>query len=253
MANLFSNMKTEGLEQSEDRLGGFQAFESDIYTGPIKNFFAGESRNGAVSVTLILDAGGGKEYRETLYITNKSKENFFKDKTSGKKMPLPGFTVVNDICLLATGKELSELDTEDKVVNVWDPDAKKEVPKSVPVITECLGQKIAIGVLKQLENKNEKDSSGNYVPTAETRETNVIDKVFHPDLHLTVAEARAGKTKLEEAAFWDSWLKRNQGQTRDKRELKDGDAGGAKGKGPATPPKAGPGNTTAPRKSLFGK
>ena len=242
--SIFSNMKSEGLEQSQDRLGGFQAFESDIYTGPIKALYAGESRGGAVSVTVILDLGGGKEYRETLYVTNKNKENYFINKGTGKKSPLPGFTVVNDICLIATGKELHELQTEDKVIKAWDSDAKAEVPKSVPMITEALGQKISIGVLKQLENKNEKQGD-EYVPTAETRETNIIDKVFHPDLKVTVAEARQGKTQGE---FWDAWLKRNQGQTRDRREIKDGEP--AK---PGTPPKASTPAAAAPRKSLFGK
>ena len=243
--SIFSNMKSEGLEQSQDRLGGFQAFESDIYTGTIKALYAGESKGGAVSVTLLLAIADGKEYRETFYITNKNKENFFVNKGTGKRSPLPGFTVVNDICLIATGKELHELETEEKVIKVWDSDAKAEVPKSVPMITEALGQKISVGVLKQLENKTEKQGD-DYVALPETRETNIVDKVFHPDFKVTVVEARQGKKNGE---FWDAWLKRNQGQTRDRRELKDGEASAKSG----TPPKAAPAASTAPRKSLFGK
>ena len=82
------------------------------------------------------------------------------------------------------------------------------------------------------------------MPTAETREINVTDKVYHPEQKLTVAEARQGQT---EAKFWDSWLERNKGQTRDKRTIKDGAAGGAR----TTPPKPGEA-AAAPRKSLFG-
>ena len=238
--SLFQNMKSDGLEKSEDRLGGFQAFSSDIYTGTIKNFFAGESEKGAMNITIIADFGG-KEYKETIYITNKSKENFFtKD---GKKMPLPGFTVINDICLITTGKELHELETEEKIVKIWDPATKTEQPKSVPVVIECLGKTISLAILNQLENKQEKNAAGEYVPTAETRVSNLIDKVFHPELKVTVAEARQGKTAPE---FWDAWIKRNQGQQRDRRDVKDG--AGAK----SSPPKAG-GAAPAPRKSLFGK
>jgi WD40 repeat protein len=244
MSNIFKNMKSEGLEKSEDRLGGFEKFASDIYTGPIKNMFAGESKNGAVSITVMVDTGNGKEYRETLYITNKSKENYFvKD---GKKQPLPGFSVVNDICLIATGKELADLESEDKIVKVWDPETKTEQPKSVPVVTECLGKVVSLGILNQLENKEEKDANGVYKATAETKVVNLIDKVFHPEMKVTVAEARMGKEKGE---FWDAWLKKNQGQQRDRRDIKDGGVGG-----PATPPKAGSAPAAAgARPSLFGK
>jgi hypothetical protein len=244
MSNLFKNMKTEGLEESQDRLGGFQAVESGIYVATIKNLFAGESKHGAMSLTLIASLENGSEYRETLYITNRQKENFFINKGTNKKSPLPGFTIANDLCLIATGKELYELQTEEKVVKVWDPDTKSEVPKSVPVITEVLNQKVALGILKQLENKSEKQGD-EYVPTAETRETNLIDKVFHPEHRITVAEARGGKTDPQ---FWDAWLKRNEGQTRDKRTVKEGQAA------TGAPPKAGgKGASAAPRKSLFGK
>jgi hypothetical protein len=138
-----------------------------------------------------------KEYRETIYITNKQGENFFLNKDDPtKKVPLPGYTTVNDICLMTTDKPLSEQDTEAKMVNVWDNDAKKEVPKSVPVLTELLGQKVTLGILKQLVNKNEKNqSSGKYEPTAETREENVIEKVFHSPTHMTVVEAQNGATE----------------------------------------------------------
>lgn len=245
MTDLFKNFTTTDLEESQDRLGGFQALDSDIYPATIKALYAGESSGGAVSLTLIADLGGKAEYKETFYITNKQKENFFINKQSNKKSPLPGFTVVNDLCLIATeGKELSECATEEKVVNVWDSDQKKELPKAVQMVTDVLGKKVALGILKQLENKSKKEGD-EYVPTAETREVNLVDKVFHPEAKVTVAEARSGK---KEPGFWDAWLKRNQGQTRDRREIKDGQAvaGG--------PPKAGgvPTANAAPRKSLFG-
>lgn len=240
---LFNKLTNDGLEQSQDRLGGFSPLESDIYTGKIKAAYAGHSQGGAMSVTLLADLGG-KEYRETFYITNKKGENFFLNKDDKtKKVPLPGFTIVDDICLIATGKPLAEQESEEKVINIYDYELKKEVPKSVPMLTELLGKQITLGILKQLENKNVKQGE-EYVPSSETREINLVDKVFHPEMKLTVAEARNGQ---EEAKFYDAWAERNKGQTRDKRTIKDG-AGT-----PGTPPKGGAAGATPARTSLFGK
>ena len=245
---LFKQLTTDGLEESQDRLGGFSPLESDIYTGTIKAMYAGHSQGGAMSVTMLTDVGG-KEYRETFYVTNKKGENFFLNKDDKtKKVPLPGFTIVDDICLITTGKPLSEQDSEEKVINIYDYDLKKEMPKSVPMLTELLGQKISLGILKQLENKNAKDGNGDYFPTADTREINLVDKVFHPEMKLTVAEARNGQ---DDPKFHDAWAERNKGVTRDKRTIKDGTGGNS-----GTPPKAGTAPSAsgaAPRKSLFGK
>lgn len=246
MTSIFKDMTTQGLEESQDRLGGFAPIDTGIYEVTIKNLFAGKSASGANCLTLIAQLpGSDKEYKETIYFTNKKGENFFINKNDDKKKsPLPGFTTVNDICLIATGKELTDQETEEKVVNIYDPDSKKELPKSVPVLTECIGQKIALGIVRALENKEVKNAAGEYEPTAEERENNFIDKVFHPEMKVTVVEARQGKKTGE---FWDAWLKRNKGQVRDRRSFK-GDKSGA-------PPKAGAKGAvpTAPKKSLFGK
>lgn len=241
--SLFNKLTNDGLEESQDRLGGFSPFESDIYIGTIKVAYAGTSSGGATSVSIIVDADG-KEYRETFYVTNKKGENFFISQDK-KKVPLPGFTVVDDICLIASGKPLANQETEEKVIKLYDFDARAEVPKSVPVLTDLVGQQVALGILKQLENKNKKnDSTGEYEPTEETREINVVDKVFHPEMQLTVAEARNGK---EDPEFWGKWVEKNKGTIRDKTDKK------ASGNAGAPPKPAAAGSTAAPRKSLFGK
>ena len=252
---MFGNLKTDGLEDSQDRLGGFQPLETDIYTGVIKAFYAGVSTGGARSVSIILAVPGGKEHRETCWITNKKGENFYLNKNDRtKKVPLPGFTIIDDICLCTTGKPLSEQETQDKVLNVWDSEAKKELPKAVPMLMDVVGQNISLGILKVLENKNQKnEATGEYEPIAETRELNTTDKVFHPEHKLTVAEARNGADK---AVFWDGWLERNKGVTRDKRSIKDGGgstgSAGAPQKPAGTPPQPGA-PAAAGRPSLFQK
>lgn len=245
MSNMFSKLTTDGLEETQDRLGGYQPFDTAIYPATIKMAYAGQSSGGAMSVTVVADCNG-KEYRETLYVTNKKGENFFLNKNDNtKKVPLPGFTVVDDICLITTGEPLSAQKTEEKTVKLWDSEQKKEMPKAVEMLTGLIGQKVKLGIIRQLENKSEKDSNGVYQPTAETRETNFIDKVFHPEMDLTVAEARDGQ---ETAKFHDSWAERNNGQIRDKREIKDGEGG----KTGAPPKSGGSSSSPAPRQSLFG-
>lgn len=243
---LFNNLTSNDLEETQDRLGGFAPLETDIYTGKIKAAYAGQSQGGAHSVTAIIALEGGREYRETFWVTNRKGENFYlnpQDKT--KKVGLPGFTVVDEICLVTNGKPLSEQETAEKVINVYDPDLKKEAPKSVDMLIDLIGEEVSLGILNSLENKTEKDNDGNYVPTAETRNVNTVEKVFHTGTKMTVAEARDGK---EAAVFWDSWLERNKGKTRDKTN-KDG----AKSGRPGNPAKPVQGEGGSERKSLFAK
>lgn len=246
---IFSGLNSEGLEETQDRLGGFQPLETDAYDMRIKVAYAGKSEGGAQNVTLVCD-NDGREYRETIYVTNRKGENFFLNQNDNtKKVPLPGFVTVDDICLVTTEKPLAEQATEEKVVKIYDFDAKKEVPTSVPVLVDLTDKMVTLGIGQQLVNKNAKDGSGNYVPTPETRVENVIEKVFHYGTKMTVVEARNGKT---EAEFFPMWVERNKGQQRDRRKLKS-DAGGTAGRPGASsgPPTSGSSNG-APRKSLFG-
>jgi hypothetical protein len=254
MSTLFGNLSTEGLEESTDRLGGYQPRNTDIYEFTIKAMYVTKSAGGATAVNLLAEEGG-KEYRETFWITNKNGENWFpaKDaqgKPTGKKSPLPGFTMIDDICLIATGKGLAEQDAEDKVAKVWEDG--KEVNKALPHLTEVAGQKVALAVVRKLVNKSVKNDAGVYVPTAEEREENVTEKVFHPELKVTCAEARNEAT---EPVFWDAWIELNKGKVKDGRKF-DGKQGGTAG-GPPQSAKAGApaaaGGDAKPRTSLFAK
>lgn len=247
MSTLFGNLNNDGLEQSQDRLGGgFQPRDTNIYDMEIVLFYAGQAASGAKSITIHAKDATGL-YRETIYITNKAGENFFlnkEDKT--KKVPLPGFTTVDDICLAATGFPLAEQVFVEKVFNIYDFEAKKEQPTKVMVATEVMGKTVSLGIQKVLEDKTAKNAqTGDYEPTGESKETNSIAKVFHTESKVTMAEAREGK----EAAFWDSWLERNKGQTYDKRKDKGGNGKPVS----KAPPQAGGAAGAAPRASLFGK
>lgn len=233
--SIFSNMTTEGMEQASDVLGGFTSLESGIYPAMVKALYVTESKSGAMALNLIADING-REYRETIYITNKDKQNYYLSKKTGKKVPLPGFTTIDDLCLCGIGKHLSETsDPQPKTIKVYDFDAKAEILKEVPMVTDMIGAKVLLGILREIVDKN--TLQGNeYVPSGETREQNTINKVFHSETHKTVPEATQGKEKAE---FYDKWIAKYEGKTIDRS---------TKGVGKTV---AKPAPAPAPKKSLF--
>lgn len=244
---MFGNLTGDGLEQTGDRLGGGGVRESGAYEGKVKLVYAGKaSSSNAQSLTILLDLNGS-EYRETLWVTNKKGENFFPDKQDPtKKVPLPGFVMADDLCLLTTGLPLSEQIFTEKVVNIYDYDQKKEVPTNVQVMMDLIGKPIIAGIVKQTVDKTKKnESTGEYDPTGETRDENVVEKFFHADTKKTVTEFR---TEQDEPVFYSKWVEKNAGKTRMKAKGVQGKAG-APGRAPAAAPGAG-----APKasKSLFG-
>lgn len=251
MTKMFGNLTdTTKLEASEDRVGGgFEPFASGVYTGTIKLAYAGKAASSdAQNVTLHIDVNG-REMRETIYITNRKGENFYPDKQDPKKkMPLPGFTTIDDICLLTTGEGLVEQETEEKVVKIYNFTERKELPTPVQCLTGLHGKEIMLGVLREIVDKEAKDASGNYAPTGETRTQNTIDKVFDPETKRTVNEFR---NEVDSAEFYDAWLKKNDGQDRNK--AKGVAAGGAGAAGTGRPGIGAAGGAQPEKKKLFGK
>ena len=232
MGKLFKNLKTDDLEESTDRVGGgFEALPTDIYELSIKAMYAGQSEGGAQNVT-ILGEINSKEYRETVYITNKKGENYFLDKDDKKKkIPLPGFTVIEDICLLTTGDGLSDQDTETKALKVYNPKERKEVLTDVEVISRTIGAKVKVAITRTKQFKQEKGDSGEYKDTDKVITVNNIDKVMSADDDRTVVEYRQ---EIETAEFAKTWLERFQGKDKDKTTNGPSE-GGASGSGRPNP------------------
>lgn len=242
--SIFKGVSREGIEESGDVLGGFRAFESDAYEAIIKVVYAGEAQSGAkfLGVHLNID---GKEYREQIYFTNRNGENYYVDKQTGKKKFLPGFQTLDELCLMATEQPLEEQEVENKVIKLWDRDAGAETNQSVPVLVNLTGKKVVVGIIKQIVDKTQKDGAGNYVPTGETREENVISKIFHPETQGTITEYTKD---LKLGDFYEAWVEQNKGNTINRAKgAGQGGQAGHPGKGNAGGPPAG---TT---KSLFSK
>jgi len=236
----------ETIKQETDSVGGGGVVDSGAYLSEITLAYMILSAGEATGLVLHAKTDTGRDLRQTLWVTSgkeKGKKTFYVDK-NGEKHFLPGYNMANSICLLTVGKEIFELDTEDKVVNVYSSTAKAEVPTKVPMIMELLGKKIYLGMIKQVVDKTVKDGNGVYVPNGETREENELDKTFRAEDKLTTTEIRAAAT---EPAFYDTWTKKWVGQVKQKAKGASGTSGAPKAPGAA------PGGTAKPTTSLFGK
>lgn len=245
MSLLKSLTTDESIANEKDSVGGGNVLESAIYDFEVTMAYLTKAASEAIGVVLHFKTEDNKELRQTIYITSgkeKGCKNYYEN-AKGEKQYLPGFNTVNSLALLTVGKELSELDTEEKLVKVYSSTAKAEVPTKVQVITELLGKRILAGVLKQNVDKTKKnDVTQKYKPTGETRFQNEIDKLFRQKDSLTTAEVRA---QAEEPAFINTWKEKFTGVVVDKTS-KD-----AKPSGVAGAPKAG-GVSDKPKSSLFG-
>ena len=222
MSSVFGKLETgNDIQEEEDRLGGAVLLDSGVYEGKVNLAYVTESQGGAMCVNMVFSIDG-KDVRQQFYVTSgraKGQKNYYETKKGEKKF-LPGFNMVNSICLLTVGKELTALDTENKVLNLYSFDAQKEVPTEVPVITDLIGQDITLGIIRQVVDKMKKEGD-EYVATGETREENEVDKFFRQRDHLTTAEIRGGSN---EAKFYEAWQKKWTDQTRDKSGKSGGNA-----------------------------
>lgn len=244
--SILANLTTDSsIANEKDSIGGSRAIETGIYTFTVQHAYIGKSSGGAISLNLNLKTEDNKELKQQLWMTSstaKGGKNFYTDK-NGDKQYLPGFLMANSLCLLTVGKEISELDTEQKVIPLYNADAKAEVPTKVDMLMDLIGKEITAAVFKQTVDKTKKnESTGAYEPTGETREENEIDKFFRASDKKTTAEIRA---QAEEASFIHTWEKKYAGQTRDKSK------GASSANGTAGAPKAASGTTSKPTTSLF--
>jgi hypothetical protein len=204
----------DSIEKEIDSVGGNGPVDSGLYGSTITMAYRHQSASGAHALVLHLATEGGRELRETIYFTSgtaKGGKHYFE--RNGVRNYLPGFNLINGLCLLTVAKNLAELDAVTKVVPIYSYDDKKEMPTEVPVLTDLLGQEIIAGVIKLTENKQVKNDADDYVdsPDGATRDKNTIDKFFRAKDQLTTAEILAGET---DAGFYTTWGDRHNGVTK---------------------------------------
>ena len=239
MNNMFENLDNElsGVEEQQDRLGGGgYLVDSGIYEAKVKLAYITEaSGSKAKAMNIVLEVGG-KEIREQVWMTTKEGKPTYEKE--GKRFMLPGFEMVNDLCYVTTGLPFSEQTIANKVIKVYDYQAKAEVEKSLPVVTSILTKPLLAAILKVRENKREKDAAGDYIDTSATRDFNECDKFFHKDTKKTVVELKRGGDIKAEDMFHTLWSAKNTGELRDRSKKVAGQApagnaaaGGAKAGG----------------------
>lgn len=225
--NMFSQTQApaDADIRAESNFVGKTLLDSDIYERcKITMAYGGTSKKGALFVHLSLETQDGIEHSENLYVTSQDGKSF--SERNGVKSYLPGYNTMRSICLLTTGKELHEQGQDQKVVKIYDYDAKKEVPTEVPVLVELLDQEIDVAILKIKSNKS-KLVGDSYVDTNEAREYNEIDKCFRSSDRMTVPEVLAQET---EATYFSTWLEKNKGKVRDRfKEVKEAPTASASG------------------------
>lgn len=250
--NMLANLTIEdGVKVAEDKDtlgGGSKVFESGLHRFKIGMAYVEKSKGGALGLFLNLVAEDQSELKATLWMTSgDSKGNKPYYTKDGENFPLPGFSQANSLAALTTGKQMNELSLEEKVVKLYNFEAKAEVPTKVQVAMELIGLDIIAGVIKQKVDKTKKnDATGDYAATGETREENEIDKFFCARdgyENFTTTEIKA---KATEPTFYAEWSKKHTGVTRDRSK-------GAAAAGTAGAPgaAAASGGTAKPGKSLF--
>ena len=243
MSLLKALVTKDTIASETDRIGGSGPLDSGTYNATVTMAYAKKADSGALGLFLTFKLEGDKELRQTLWMTGgtaKGGNNFFIDK-DGKEQYLPGFNQANALALLTVGKPIAEIDDEEKVINLYNFDLKKEVPTKAQVLVELIGQEIILGVIRQTVDKTAKNDAGVYIATGDTKDENDIDKMFKASNKMTFAEISAQAT---EPAFFTAWSDKNTGVTRNK-------AKGAAAGGTAGAPKSAAGGTAKP-KSLFG-
>jgi hypothetical protein len=222
--SLLSNLAMDdSIEQEKDTLGGgYSPLDTDIYKTNVSLAYLEKSKGGALGLVVHLTTDQGRDIRQTIYMTSgdaKGNKNYYVNK-DGEKNYLPGFLLANSLAELTTGKQIAELEPEDKVVPLYSSEAKAEVPTKVQMLMDLVGKDVYTAVFKQIEDKNKKGDDGKYYPTGETIERNEIEKFFCAlDGYdkMTSPEIRA---KAEAPAFFDTWKQKWAGQVRDKSKGK---------------------------------
>lgn len=244
--SLLASLATDSsIAEEKDSVGSGGPLESGIYKTSVALAYITKSAGGAMGLVLNLKTDAGKEIRQTLWMTSgtaKGCKNYYEK--DGQKSYLPGFNHANSLALLTVGKEISQLETETKVVNVYSAEAKSEVPTKVEMLMDLLNQEIIVGLIKQTVDKTKKnEATGIYEATGETRDENEIDKLFRAKDRMTTAEIRA---QAETATFIDTWDAKFSGTVKNKAKGASGTAGAPKAGGAAATPAA-----KKPTTSLF--
>jgi len=183
---------------------------SDIYLMKVIHAFLKEADSGAIGVQLTMKHSDKNktEFNTTIYISSgktKGQKTYFEK--NGKKFPLPGYTQINDLCLIASNGKLNlgTAPKTKKTVEVYSFTEGKKVNIQADVIDVLTGAIIKVAIARKRVNKFKGGK-----PTSEVTEKNEVATFL----------TRDGKTMREvnsnsAAEFADKWLLKNKDQVID--------------------------------------
>ncbi len=181
-----------------------------------------ESANGANGYVLELEAEDGAKIIQEDWFSNRSGGTTYPEKDrktgelTGKDLDLPGMARLKSISKAITGDALAFMNTEPKIIPIYDFNKQAEVDTDVNISTDFIGKPIMVLVQRTLQDKQEADASGEYVDVAKVKATNEILAWVDPVTNKTFSETAAGKDALVYAKFIE---KIEQSPINDKRVL----------------------------------
>ena len=198
--------KNDDIMESDHLGGGFSPLPTDIYPCKLKYAYMDKSpRAGTPYVQLVLDINGRTISPKPLYIAYKETGTPCRVE-NGKKIYTPAWKTLNSLAYAVTGKTLDSLPVEDKIIEKYSFEEKKNIPVKVPCFTDLCGVDIQVALKEYKEHKQQKVGD-TYVPTTETRVINIVDKYLSKD-GKTAIEISQGK----EPEFAPKWLEANKGK-----------------------------------------
>lgn len=214
---MFANINSSNIESADDQdslRGGFNVLPSGLYEGLLESAYMDQTPSGAAYMSLNLKVkpkdGSGEvadlEYRS--FMTNRQGEVFYTRKDSGKKVFLPGFQLVDELCNLYLGRPVSALDASNFVAKTamqFDPTTKTQVPTEVSYVTSLSNLPVNLAILHKKDFKFTAEGK-----SEDTREFNEVVKFFAADWR-TLQELK--KDAPSEYAI--QWENNNKGKVRD--------------------------------------
>ncbi|MGL4616530.1 MAG: hypothetical protein ACRCVV_22085 [Shewanella sp.] len=199
----------ENVQDNNESVGGWSADDSGVQAVILTAAYITVSKKGSSAVNFATKNKEGDERNHTIYFTNGKGEVFYTDKKTGEARKLPGYQILDNICLATCGKTFMQVyqAKQIKTIDLYDSESRKEIPTQVPTLPAMCKKLVKLGIIKVSENgfKNGKQ-------TNERREKNEIHMVFIAASNLTPKEAASGVTEPKQ---YNKWVKYWEGRVKD--------------------------------------
>lgn len=218
--DILAQSQDANVEEATDFAGGGSFVkDSGVYLMRVEHAYVQESSGGALGINLSMKHSdeNNTEFNTTVYITSgkaKGQKTYYEK--NGKQFPLPGFTIIEDMCRLCTDgqKGVIQATKVKKTLEVYDHDQGKKLPKEVEVIEDLSKKIFKVALLKTSNNKYKAGQ-----PTSEIVERNEISCVFGRD-ERSLREVNAGS----DPSFINKWKEKNEGTVKDNTTVAAGTA-----------------------------